>query len=197
MVSRSRAWMALLAMLVAAGAMVLVWEEHASILRSAALKWAVSDALTAADAIVVLGGGTERNFAAAELYRRGLASRILVDFDENQKFLSGLGVPPQAIETFGGGLRNTYEEACALAGWARKNAARRIIVPTELFSTRRAKWIIAARLRESGTKAELDPISVSAYSAENWWLTIPGRDQFLREITKYAYYRFRYAFAHC
>ena len=194
---RNRACVGIVLLLVAASAAVLAWTVRASILRSAALKWTVSDTLTPADAIVVLGGGTERNYAAAELYRRSLAGRILVDYDENQKFLLGLGIPLPAIETFGSGLRNTYEEACALAGWARENAARRIIVPTEMFSTRRTKWIIATRLRESGTQAEIDSMPVSAYSAENWWQRIPGRDQFLREITKYTYYRFRYAFANC
>src|ERR1700733_9894756 len=102
----ARAYVGIVLLIVAASAAVLAWTEHASILRSVALKWMVSDALTPADAIVVLGGGTERDYAAAELYRRGLAGHILVDYDENQEFLLGLGISPQAIETFGSGLRN-------------------------------------------------------------------------------------------
>src|SRR3984885_6284532 len=68
--------------LVAAAAVlvaVLVWAERTPILTEAARLWVVQDPLQAADAIAVLGGGENlRPFVAAELYKKGVADKILV-----------------------------------------------------------------------------------------------------------------------
>src|SRR5215469_14524764 len=63
-----------------AGAGLLVgWLGRESLLWKAADLWIVSDPLTRADAIVVLGGNSQtRPPVAADLYRRGLASKVLV-----------------------------------------------------------------------------------------------------------------------
>ena len=80
--------------------------------------WIVSDKVTHADAAVVLGGGLEvRPFAAADLYRKGLVNKVLISQVEedrvasigvvpghteiNRQVLLKLGVPADAIETFG------------------------------------------------------------------------------------------------
>jgi hypothetical protein len=56
-----------------------VWREHAALLRGAAELWIVSDPITPADAVVVLGGDLEvRPFIAAELYKQGLVPKVLV-----------------------------------------------------------------------------------------------------------------------
>jgi uncharacterized SAM-binding protein YcdF (DUF218 family) len=65
--------------LVAAGG----WLVREPVLVGAANLWAVSDHVTRGDAIVVLGGGLEtRPFEAAELWRRGLADRVLISQDQ-------------------------------------------------------------------------------------------------------------------
>ena len=53
-----------------------------------------------------------------------------------------LDVPPEAIISFGVDVSSTFEEALALADWARDAHARAIIVPTELFSARRQRSIL-------------------------------------------------------
>ena len=59
------------------------------VLVGAADLWIVSDSITRADAIVVLGGGLEtRPYAAAELWRRGFADKILISQSRSGKFLS-------------------------------------------------------------------------------------------------------------
>ena len=192
---RYLAWLAILGLLVAAGA--TAWQEHAPVLTSAAQIWGVSDTPAAADAVVVLGGGSERPARAAQLYRAGLASRILVDEEDSRKGLSDLDIPPQAVEIFGSGLRSTYEEACALKDWAGKHAARRIIVPTELFASRRVRWIFAREMRGVGAEIMIDVVPIRRYAADNWWRSKEARDQFMTEIAKYFYYRIRYAVAAC
>ena len=64
---------------IAALAIGFTWQMREAILTDVAVWWVVSDELTHADAIAVLGGGIDtRPFAAADLYKRGFASTILV-----------------------------------------------------------------------------------------------------------------------
>jgi hypothetical protein len=52
---------------------------RAPLLRGAAGLWIVSDPVTPSDAVAVLGGGLElRPFRASELYKKGLAKKVLV-----------------------------------------------------------------------------------------------------------------------
>ena len=113
--------------------------ERAALLRGTADLWIVSDSITPADAVVVLGGGIDvRPFVAAELYAKGLVKKVLLSkVDEgrsveigalvghteaNRRVLLRLGVPESAIETFGNANRNTWEEAVALKDWTDRNA---------------------------------------------------------------------------
>ena len=148
---------------------VLMWIQRSAVLTAAARMWIVQDPLRTADAIAVLGGGENlRPFVAADLYQRGLADKILV---ANVKpspievqgivparpnllrdILLKLDVHADAIVGFGINVSSTYEEALALAAWAREAGAHTIIVPTELFSTRRQRWIIN---RELGPPAHM------------------------------------------
>jgi len=84
----------------------------------------------------VLGGGLEyRPFIAADLYKKGLVSKVLVSQvpkgqvgallghnELNRKALLKLGVPDAAIEIFGMENRSTEDEGLALKDWAEKNA---------------------------------------------------------------------------
>src|SRR5262245_20815607 len=70
------------------------WLVREPVLVGVAALWIVSDSITRADAIVVLGGGPEiRPFVAAELWRRGLAVRILISQgSEDRNRLLNFGV---------------------------------------------------------------------------------------------------------
>src|ERR1700733_12252757 len=145
----------------------VAWLEREPILRHVAGWWAVSDELVHADAIVVLGGDLDvRPFAAAALYKRGFADKILVSnvqfgraehlgmvpshTELNREVLLKLGVPETAIATFGENNASTEQEAVALRDWALQTQAKRIIIPTELFATRRTRWIFDRELNPSG-----------------------------------------------
>ena len=144
----------------------LAWIERAPILTSIAKLWVISDSPQPADAAVVLGGGTDtRPYAAAQLYQRGLVKLILVSnapphdltsdlsdqlaqaADDDLKVLFSLGIPKEAIASLGTGISNTYDEARAAADWARRTRAQRVIVPTEIFPSRRVRWIFNRELR--------------------------------------------------
>jgi uncharacterized SAM-binding protein YcdF (DUF218 family) len=201
-----RATLTLLLVVAALG--VVAWVARERLLRSAADLWIVSDQLAPADAVAVLGGGLEtRPFVAADYYRRGLVKKVLVSnvaasraeqlgvlmshVAVNRQVLLKLGVPESDIETFGADLSNTRDEALALRDWAERTGSRSIIVPTEIFSSRRVRWTLRRVLGNAVTVrvAALDPAN---YRRDDWWREVEGLVGFQNEVVKYLYYRVKY-----
>jgi uncharacterized SAM-binding protein YcdF (DUF218 family) len=188
----------------------IVWVERTSILQGAADLWVVSDPITHGDAAVVLGGGADvRPFVAADLYAKGLVRKILVSRVEdtptsklgvqlnhtefNVKILEKLGVPDSAIELFGDGSQNTWEEALALREWTKQHATSALIVPTEVFFARRARWVFQRTFSGTGVRVEVPSFDPpNGYHRKNWWKTEGGVVTFQNEILKYFYYRLKY-----
>jgi uncharacterized SAM-binding protein YcdF (DUF218 family) len=189
----------------------LLWFSREVLLSYAADLWIVSDDILPADAIVILGGGIDtRPFAAAETYRKGLAPKVLISnvalnkvemlgilpshTTVNRSVLVKLGVREADIEIFGNQLSTTYEEGEALREWATRIHARSVIVPTEMFSSRRVRWTLAHVLAGTGTSVQIQmiPPANSAYNQTSWWKTHTGLIAFQNEIMKYFYYRWMY-----
>lgn len=186
------------------------WVEREALLRGAAAFWVVSDPITPADAVVVLGGGLDmRPFVAAELYAKRSDKKVLLsEVDEgrsvdigalvghteaNRRVLSRLGVPESAIEAFGNANKNTWEEAVALKDWTDRNATSVLIIPTEIFSARRVSWMFGREFAGSGVGIEVpsfDPPRL--YTRAEWWKTEDGVIAFQNEVLKYLYYRLKY-----
>jgi uncharacterized SAM-binding protein YcdF (DUF218 family) len=171
--------------------------------------WIVDDPPTRADAIVVLGGGVaQRPFAAAKLFREGMAPRILyMDVKLSPVETLGLGlpereltrlvlmtngVPDSAMEAIGHGVASTYDESCAVREWMERTGARSIIIATDLFHTRRARWIFRHELRRETPKIQMVAVSQPNYAPTNWWQNEEGVIAFQNEIAKYIYYRLAY-----
>jgi hypothetical protein len=186
-----------------------VWRERASLLRGAADLWIVSDPLTSSDVVAVLGGQLEvRPFAAAELYKNGLVTKVLVSqvaeahsskigaipghSELNRMLLLKLGVPEIAIEMFGQANRSTKDEAVALRDWADEHRVSQIIIPTEIFAARRVRWILNREFAGSSVHLEIPSFEPPGYTRADWWKTEAGMIAFQNEIMKYLYYRFRY-----
>jgi uncharacterized SAM-binding protein YcdF (DUF218 family) len=181
------------------------WLGREPLLRGTADLWIVSDPVTHADAIVVLGGDFQaRPLVAAELYRRGFASKILISqtgkgpggspsYSElSRDVLLKLGVPADALDTFGIANKSTRDEAVALREWAERNAASAFIIPDEIFGTRRASWIF--RREFSGRTASIEVFSFEppGYNRLEWWRSEQGLITFQNEFLKYIYYRLKY-----
>ncbi len=180
-----------------------------ALLRGAADLWIVSDPVTRSDVVAVLGGGLEvRPFAAAELYKKGLVTKVLVSqvaearstkiggipghSELNRMLLLKLGVPETAIEMFGQANRNTWDEAAALRNWADQHRVSRIIIPTEIFSARRVRWIFDREFAGSSVRLEIPSFEAPGYTRAEWWKTEAGMIAFQNEIMKYLYYRLKY-----
>jgi hypothetical protein len=171
--------------------------------------WIVSDPLNQADAVVVLGGDSRtRPREAADLYRKGLASKVLVsrtgrlresatgigpsNCELNRATLLELGVPASAIEAFGKANTNTREEAVALREWTERNAASVFIIPTEIFMARRVQWICRREFSGRSVIIKIALFEPQEYTREEWWKTEIGPTAFQDEILKYIYYRWNY-----
>src|SRR5262249_48604136 len=190
-------------------ACAMLFFNRDAVLRIAADAWIVSDQPRSADAVVILGGGIEtRPLAAAAYYRQGLVKKVLIadaalifpntvraipsHADLNRAVLVKLGVPNNAIEIFGKALSSTHDEALALREWALHSHARTILVPTELFHTRRVRWIMQRALDGTGTRVDVPALDQREYAANDWWRSEQGLLDFHNEVVKYAYYRLKY-----
>jgi uncharacterized SAM-binding protein YcdF (DUF218 family) len=195
--------------LVFACLVAVAWVEREPLLRGAAESWIVSDPVTEADAAVVLGGGIDiRPFAAAEFYRKGLVKKVLVSQAEddraaaigavqghteiNRRVLLSLGVPATDIETFGVSNKSTWDEALALREWTDHHAVNVLIIPTDIFSARRARWIFQRKFDGQAIRILVPSFDPSQYNATNWWKNELGIVAFQNEILKYIYYRLKY-----
>jgi uncharacterized SAM-binding protein YcdF (DUF218 family) len=102
----------------------------------------VDDGEVRADALIVLGGGTdERPTRAAELFKAGAAPIILVsgfgDGEINERILTQDGVPKEAILRESQ-ARSTLENARLSLPLLRQRGARRVIIVTSWYHSRRA-----------------------------------------------------------
>ena len=185
------------------------WFLRGQLLRGLANALIVQDPLSKADAVVVLGGGMQtRPFEAARLYREGYAPRVLVaspelrptdkmgitaaDTKVTKRILSKQGMPDSAVVEFGDEVSSTHEEALALGSWIRKTGAKKIIIVSDPFHTRRVRWLFKKELQPVGTEILTVAAPSLKYDASNWWQTEQGLIEFQNELIKYAYYRFNY-----
>jgi uncharacterized SAM-binding protein YcdF (DUF218 family) len=168
------------------------WSSREWLLRSAGNLWIVSDPLGPADAVAVFGGGVaDRTVAAAQYYYEGLVTKVLVDEPDGEAVLLKLGTPQNAIEAFGYGLRNTHEEALALRAWMEQHNLHSIIVPTEIFSTRRVRWMLCRAL-PAEFQTRVIALDAPGYRRNNWPQRTQGVTAFGNEVVKYIYYKLRY-----
>lgn len=138
------------------------------------------DRLENADVIIALGGDKRchREKHAAELYKRGLASHIIVSGvqygygvhtgEAAKRYVVSQGVPESAV-TIIRDTWNTRTEAIRLRDIMKKNGWRRGIVVTAAFHTRRALHTV----EEAAPDLEFISSPVPAWEGEwrpdRWW----------------------------
>ena len=167
--------------------------------------WIVDDPVEKADAVVVLGGGLDsRPFAAADLYKRGLAPVVLVaeteispaaqmqlmpaDVEVSAAILRKLGLPDSAVQKFGGAVTSTRDEAQAVRRWLEQHPAERIIIPTDPFHTRRVRYVFERELDGLPVRIIVASIPSKRYDPLQWWKSEEATINFQNEIIKLAYY---------
>ena len=162
-----------------------------------------------ADAIVILAGSVpDRTLEAADLYRAGLAPRVVVtrerlprgqaalrargvrlpEGDElTVRALHELGVPPGAIVVLRRRAASTESEARTIARWACAHRLRRFIVVTSRAHSRRARLILRQALG-AGIALAMRPSRYDAFAPARWWHVRRDAKLILGEYEKLANY---------
>ncbi len=112
--------------------------------------------------------------------------------DANRQVLLRLGVPETAIETFGTANKNTKDEAGALRIWVEHHHPSALIVPLEIFTARRVRWMFDREFSGQPIRIEVPAFDPPNYARTNWWHNEYGIIAFQNEILKYIYYRLKY-----
>jgi uncharacterized SAM-binding protein YcdF (DUF218 family) len=189
--------------------LIVAWVFREPLFNAVAQAWIVDQPPGKADAIVVPGGGEQYRVArAAEVFHAGVASVILLpmqrirptdELDATQpghdvclQVLLAKGVPRTAIHFVGAEVRSTREEALAVHQWVKDNHATRIVIPTDIFHTRRAGWIFRRELRGEPTEVGMVAVDPDDYNSKNWWHKEQGLIFFEVEVSKMIYYWFKY-----
>ena len=166
-----------------------------------------------ADAILVLSGSSEyldRTREAAEAFRSGIASKILLTNDGHQggwndaekrnpyfvertfQELVDRGVPGEAIEILPAFVRGTDDEADLVVPIAVERKLGSILLVTSPYHSRRALWTFeraAAKNSASMTIGVLTPNENYRYPSRlNWWMSTYGWRSVGMEYVKFAYY---------
>jgi uncharacterized SAM-binding protein YcdF (DUF218 family) len=186
-----------------------IYYLQSPILIGLANAWIVNDPVTHADAIVVLGGGLEsRPFEAARLFHRGFAPKILfmdvklsptaemnITLPEKElarRVLLSNNVPESAILAIGKSVSSTYEEVQAVRSWIQDSGSKSVIIPTDLFHTRRVRWLFHKKLKDITDEVRVTAVPSREYAATNWWRHEEGLIAFQNEVIKYLYYLVKY-----
>jgi uncharacterized SAM-binding protein YcdF (DUF218 family) len=187
----------------------LTYFFRTSILTGIAQAYIVNEPLQKADAIVVPGGGIGwRPIEAARLYHEGYAPKILImdvkpdsavevgvrepDRDLMRQVLIKKGVPDTNIVAVGKAVSNTWDDISAAREWGKAARAKRLIVVTDLFHTRRVKWITRKLLDKSDIESEVRAVTPPEYTATNWWRHEEGLIMFQNELVKFGFYMARH-----
>ena len=172
----------------------------------------VSDPLPErADAIVVLAGSiADRVLEAADLYRAGVAPRVVVtrerlprgdwalrahgvrlpESDEQMlAALHALGVPPSATGLIPRRTNSTESEARTIARWVCARA-RSVVVVTSRYHSRRARMILRRALG-STVVLSVRPSRHDPFEQARWWGDRRDAKAVLSELEKLAHYWLR------
>lgn len=165
----------------------------------------VSDPLEKADLITAVSGPSYRILYAAELFQKGLGGRLFFtggfneyeqryDASWSESLARNQGVPPEAIYTDGSTVISTYQEAERVKAFieAHSDPIHSVIVVTDAFHTRRAKWAYE-KVLGPGIKVLVTPVPFdeAGYSSK-WWRSATTREMVVKEYLKYTFYLFRY-----
>jgi uncharacterized SAM-binding protein YcdF (DUF218 family) len=114
------------------------------------------------------------------------------EFVTARQVLLKLGVPENAIQMLGTNVTSTRDEALALKTWLTEHHAHSVVIPTDIFHTRRVRWIFQKALRGSRAEVHVAAVEVPRYTATNWWHHEEGLIAFQNEVIKFGYYRLKY-----
>jgi uncharacterized SAM-binding protein YcdF (DUF218 family) len=180
--------------LIAATAIAAVPSARLALLQGAGSALVGSQALEAADVIVVSTGADAAGaLTAADLFHAGLSSHVAVFADppspedleflkrglpyENAaersvRWLQMLGVPNATI--IPRAVAGTDDEGVVLPPWCHEQQLRSVLVVTTPDHARRVRRILARAMSGQATRVIVHPSSYSRYDPNSWWQSRHG-----------------------
>jgi uncharacterized SAM-binding protein YcdF (DUF218 family) len=190
---------------------VLVSAYHAPILTRMGRYLVVEHPPVKSDLIVCLAGGNvERGLTAADVYQRGLGSKVFVareiipdgyeilrrrgvSYPESRDqlifLLKGLGVPESAILTSDTPSESTVMEAELVEKLVKENHYRSVLLITSPTHSRRAWLTFRKAIPDKEIRITVIPTPYSKFRAEDWWKTRRYVREVILEYQKLIYYK--------
>lgn len=171
-------WLRKIVLLVAG--LALLWFLLPALLTAAARALIRTDAVAQADVVVALSGDARcwREREAAELYRRGMARKIIVSGvwfawrvhtgQVARSYLLSLGIPESDV-LVADNAWNTRVEAEAIVSLMRSQGWRSAIIVTDPFHSRRALLTFERAADELKFYSAPIPPERSLWQPERWW----------------------------
>jgi uncharacterized SAM-binding protein YcdF (DUF218 family) len=192
--------------LIAAGTALLLI-GHGTLLRAVGNFLVVRDTIVPSDAIFLLTGDVHtRPVKAAELYRAGIAPRVLfanqlttpavaagVALSEPEgarRMLVRYGVPDSAILILPARATSTWDEALALRAYARNAPIHRVIIVTSSSHGRRARWLFRKALRGRAVDIHFATVDDYRFDMDEWWIREEGLVTVINEYLRFLHNAF-------
>jgi vancomycin permeability regulator SanA len=184
----------LMALLVFALLLFVVYLVRRPILRELGDYWVVEDPPAQADALIILSNDDfigSRAARAADLYHEGRAPRIVASGrmmrpyagvgELMQRDLTDRGVPVSAIEIYRHHATDTLEEAQTLRSLVVEKKWRHVVIVTSNYHTRRARYIFQ-KVFPLGVQVDVASAKDPEFDISDWWEHRSGVKLFLHEL---------------
>jgi uncharacterized SAM-binding protein YcdF (DUF218 family) len=127
--------------------------------------------------------------------RLGPAEELGVGLSEREmtrQILLSNNVPASAMLAVGTNVASTFDESQSVRAWAKQTGAASIVIVTDWFHTRRARWIFRHELKDTPVKIYIVGVDPIRYKIDKWWQSEEGVIQFQNEVAKSVFYRIKY-----
>lgn len=184
----------LMALLVFALLLFVVYLVRRPILRAVGDYWVLDDPASQADALIILSDDDfigSRAAKAADLFHEGRAAHIVASGrmmrpyagvgELMQRDLTDRGVPTSAIEIYRHNATDTLEEAQTLRSLVVSKNWRHVVIVTSNYHTRRARYIFQ-RVFPLGLQVDVASAKDPAFDISDWWEHKAGVKAFLHEL---------------
>lgn len=193
-------WLAVL------GALVVLYSARHRLLRIPGRFLVVDDAPSACDAIVLLNGNiSTRAYRAIELHNKTRAPILMARLADTEEVRLGVvpniteatrtllmrrGIADDDIQVLCSDrwIAGTWAEAILLCARIRDNGCRSVIIVTDAFHTRRARWTFRTIMRDDNVKFTCAATPYSLNLVDQWWRSEYGLVQVIIEYIKFVHY---------
>jgi uncharacterized SAM-binding protein YcdF (DUF218 family) len=184
----------LMALLVFALLLFVVYLVRRPILRAVGDYWVLDDPASPADAMIILSDDDfigSRATKTADLYHEGRAPKIIASGrmmrpyagvgELMQRDLTDRGVPASAIEIYRHNATDTLDEAQTLRSLVVQKKWQHVVIVTSNYHTRRARYIFQ-KVFPQGVQVDVAAAKDPAFDISDWWEHKPGIKAFLHEL---------------